>query len=110
MDALKPMVAGGVQLAVCTLGAQGAVASDVQESWLALAPPVQARNPIGAGDVMLAGLVDALRQAAPLPEALSWATALAAASVQGYEPGSVDLAMAHKLLSQVEISRIGPNH
>jgi fructose-1-phosphate kinase PfkB-like protein len=105
-QALKPVVAGGVQFAVCTLGPHGAVASDGKEAWLALVPSMQVLSPIGAGDVMLAGLLDALLRGALLPDALSWASALAAASVLEYEPGSVHLPMAERLLSEITISQM----
>ena len=64
------------------------------------------KNPIGAGDAMVGGLVWALAQDIPLQEALSWgvASGAAAASLSGTDVGSLELIT--ELRSQVRIEAL----
>jgi 1-phosphofructokinase family hexose kinase len=100
---LRALCATGIGVAAASLGADGAIATDGRETWLATAPPVAAKNPIGAGDVMLAGLMASLLKGDTVQGALRWATALATASVTNYEPGIVDVAVAEDLQQQVDL-------
>lgn len=97
----------GVSRVVISLGAQGAVLSDGQSSWIAHPPRIVEKNPVGAGDSMVAGLVWALAQAMPLPHALRWAVAsgAAAASLDGTAFGSrADVADLERLV-EVQLTR-----
>lgn len=70
--------------AVVTFG-PGGVAAAWGEFVAAWKPPaVQLVNPIGAGDAMTAGLIDALSRGDDLPSALRWAMACAVASVENW--------------------------
>ena len=70
----------GVSLVVVSLGKRGAVLSDGASAWLAQPPRIVERNPVGAGDSMVAGLVWGLAQARPIEQALRWAVACGAAA------------------------------
>lgn len=76
-----------------TLGAEGAVLSDGARTWRATPPAVDERNPIGAGDALLAGVVFGLARGLALPEALRWGVAAgaAAASLPGTAVGDREL-------------------
>ena len=76
-----------------TLGAEGAVLSTGGRTWRATPPAVEERNPIGAGDALLAGLVFGLARGLALPEALRWGVAAgaAAASLPGTAVGDREL-------------------
>jgi fructose-1-phosphate kinase PfkB-like protein len=89
------------------LGSRGAVLSDGRQAWWGKPPPIDERNPIGAGDAAVAGFVYALTQAAPWPEALRWSVACgaAAASLPGTAVG--DRASVEDLSAQVEIESLG---
>ena len=83
----------GVAQVAISLGKDGAILADGQEAWLAASAPIEERNPIGAGDSMVAGLVWGLSQGyAPL-EALKWGVACGAgtASLSGTEVASYKL-------------------
>ncbi|MBO0981063.1 carbohydrate kinase family protein [Microbacterium sp. SD291] len=69
---LRSCIAGGATLAVCTLGAEGAVAVDADgvEHRVA-AVPVQVVDTNGAGDAFLAGVLDARLSGEPVPVALA---------------------------------------
>jgi 1-phosphofructokinase family hexose kinase len=85
-----------------SLGKNGALLSDGTHCWLAQPPRIEERNPIGAGDSMVAGLVWRLSHGASWPEALRWAVAsgTAAASLDGTAVGS--RAMVDTLAKQVK--------
>ncbi|HYD43233.1 MAG TPA: 1-phosphofructokinase family hexose kinase [Anaeromyxobacter sp.] len=87
-----------------TLGADGAVLSDGARTWRATPPAVEERNPIGAGDALLAGFTFGLARGLRLAEALRWALAAgaAAASLPGTAVG--DRELVERLAAGVVIS------
>jgi 1-phosphofructokinase family hexose kinase len=92
-DAFGAIHALGVQNVVISLGRVGALYSDGQNIWQAEPPQVDERNPIGAGDALVAGLVWALSRDYGGPEALRWGVVCgaAAASLDGTAMGSRSL-------------------
>jgi 1-phosphofructokinase family hexose kinase len=96
----------GVETVLLSLGKRGAVLSDGARGWLARPPAIQERNPIGAGDSMLAGLVWGLHRGLPLDEALRWAVAsgAAAASLDGTAVGTY--AQVEELTRRVELAEV----
>ncbi len=80
----------GTQNVVISLGKKGALLQSADCTWLVHSPKIKEKNPIGAGDSMVGGLVWALAQGYPLKEALGWGTAsgAATASLSGTEVGS----------------------
>lgn len=93
----------GVQNVVISLGRAGALYSDGQEIWWAQPPMVDARNPIGAGDALVAGLVWGLSHNYSGPEILRWGVACgaAAASLDGTAVGRGSL--VESLAGQVRL-------
>ncbi len=75
----------GVSQVVISMGRRGAVLSSGARAWVATPPSIVERNPIGAGDSMVAGLVWGLSRGLPIEEALRWgvASGAAAASLDG---------------------------
>jgi 1-phosphofructokinase family hexose kinase len=88
---------------VLTLGAEGAILSDGMHAWRATPPSIDERNPIGAGDALLAGFAFGLARGFDLPEALRWGVAAgaAAASLPGTAAG--DRALVERLAAGVVI-------
>ncbi len=70
----------GVSNVVVSLGKEGAVLVGDGQAWLLTSPAVAARNPIGAGDSLVGGLVWGLDQGLALLEALRWGMACGAAT------------------------------
>jgi 1-phosphofructokinase family hexose kinase len=97
----------GVINVLVSLGRRGALLSDGAGAWLAASPAVEERNPVGAGDSMVAGLVWGLSRAMRLEEALRWAVAsgAAAASLAGTAFGST--AMVQELVKRVQVGSLG---
>jgi len=80
----------GAQNVVISMGKKGAFLQTADGSWLIYSPKIKEKNPIGAGDSMVGGLVWALSQGFPLKESLGWgaASGAATASMSGTEVGS----------------------
>lgn len=80
----------GITFIAISLGKAGALLMQSEQGWIATPPTIQERNPIGAGDSMVAGLVWALSHDYPPQEALRWGVAggAATASLPGTAVGS----------------------
>jgi 1-phosphofructokinase family hexose kinase len=104
--AAAALVARGARHALVTAGAHGAAFTDGSlEVWVP-APQVTVRNPIGAGDSLVGGLVAALAIADRSPEpdwrdVVSQGVAVASAAVEVEGAGRVDARRARELASRV---------
>jgi 1-phosphofructokinase family hexose kinase len=98
----------GVSHVLLSLGRRGALLSNGTKAVMARTPAVVERNPVGAGDSMVAGLVWGLAQNMPVEHALRWAVAsgAAAASLGGTSFGSH--AAIAELERQVELRVLEP--
>ncbi|PKN95233.1 MAG: 1-phosphofructokinase [Chloroflexi bacterium HGW-Chloroflexi-6] len=96
----------GAQNVVISMGKAGALLQTAESTWLTHSPRIKERNPIGAGDSMVGGLVWALMRGLSLKESLGWgvASGAATASLNGTEVGSQKL--IEKLFTQVEYERL----
>lgn len=101
--AIQAMGAGNV---IISLGKQGALLVNGRQAWLAASPDIVERNPIGAGDSMVAGLVWGLSQGHDLPEALRRGIACGAATASQSGTSVGTLAQVNELLPQVSLSEI----
>lgn len=83
LDFLRSRITAGASFAVCTLGAEGAVAVDADgETYRVDAVPVDVVDTNGAGDAFFAGVLAARLAGSALPKALS-AGAVSAAKALG---------------------------
>ncbi|HET7094051.1 MAG TPA: PfkB family carbohydrate kinase, partial [Thermomicrobiales bacterium] len=73
-----------------SLGARGAALIDRDETLLASAPAIAVVSPVGCGDALLAGFLDAEARGEPPAGALRWAVAVGAAAALQSRPGVVD--------------------
>jgi 1-phosphofructokinase family hexose kinase len=96
----------GPQNVVVSMGKAGALLHTADGTWLVHTPKIKEKNPIGAGDSMVGGLVWALTKGLALKEALGWgvASGAATASLPGTEVGSRPL--IEELYSQVRYERL----
>ena len=104
--AIQALSRFGIEHIVVSLGKQGALVVFKKEFWLVKPPIIEEKNPIGAGDSTVGGLVWALDQNHDLLEAVRWGVACgaAAASLSGTAVGSYDL--VRRLLFEVTLERI----
>lgn len=96
----------GAQNIIVSMGKAGALLQTTEETWLTYSPKIKEKNPIGAGDSMVGGLVWALTQGFTLKESLGWgvASGAATASLSGTEVGSKPL--IEELFLQVSFERL----
>ncbi|MEM7333661.1 MAG: 1-phosphofructokinase family hexose kinase [Chloroflexota bacterium] len=76
----------GVQNVALTLGNKGAFLVSGEQIWRGFPPAIVEKNPIGAGDSFLGGLVWSLSQDMPQLEAFQWGLACGAATAE--QPGT----------------------
>jgi fructose-1-phosphate kinase PfkB-like protein len=74
------------------LGKNGALLQTREAAWLVQSPPILEKNPIGAGDALIGGLVYGLTRGLSVRESLAWgvASGAATASLSGTQVGSRD--------------------
>ena len=96
----------GVTNVVISLGKDGAMLADGQQIAIAASPTIEERNPIGAGDSMVGGLVWGLNQGMGMAEAMRWGIACGAAtaSMDGTAVGTK--AVVQSLHAQVKLHQL----
>lgn len=96
----------GAQNVVVSMGKVGALLQSSEGTWLTYSPKIEQKNPIGAGDSMVGGMVWAINQGISLKESLGWgvASGAATASLNGTEVGSPPL--IEDLFSKVRFESI----
>ena len=104
--AARCILALGPEEVVISMGEMGAVLVDQGGAWVVQPPKIEMRNPIGAGDSLVGGLVWSLEQSPDVFKALEWGVACGAgtASLSGTAVGSREL--VEQLLSRVTVSPI----
>ncbi|MEM7117409.1 MAG: 1-phosphofructokinase [Chloroflexota bacterium] len=101
ITAVRAMQTRGVEHVVVSLGKAGALLVEGERATRIASPTIEERNPIGAGDSMVGGLVWGLSQGFSVAEALRWGIACGAAtaSLSGTAVGSREL--VEELLLQI---------
>jgi 1-phosphofructokinase family hexose kinase len=95
--AAAELVARGAPRAIVTAAAAGAAVADASSVMWRDAPRALVRNPVGAGDALVGGLAVALERGEPFDRAAAFGVAVAAASVETDEAGTLDAARAMAL-------------
>lgn len=104
--AAKALQKLGPENVIVSLGKEGALLVNGQTTWKAASPAIIEKNPIGAGDSMVAGVVWGLSEGAELSEALcrGIACGAATASQSGTIVGTLD--QVKELLPKVELTAL----
>ena len=91
LQAVRHFLDLGIEMVALSLGRDGLLLARGEETVWACPPAVQALNPTGAGDALLAGLIFGLVQELPLPEVARWGVASGTASAmdQGVSVGTL---------------------
>jgi tagatose 6-phosphate kinase len=97
----------GVRCGVVTDGPRAALALIHGRRYKVTPPPVVAVNPIGSGDCLLAGLLDAWLSELPPEGLLRHAFACASANAEVWEAGALDPASALRLREAVGVEAVG---
>jgi 1-phosphofructokinase family hexose kinase len=101
MTLARPFLDSDVELVALSLGAGGLLLASTERAVLAVPPAVRARNPVGAGDALLAGLIWALVRDRPLEEAARWGVASGTASAMGVGVAAVTRSEVETVYRQV---------
>ena len=107
LAALRRLLAEGIQLAVCSLGADGAVAVTNEGGWRSVPPTIRQRSSAGSGDAFTAALVVWRERGADWPEALRWA--VAAGTVKAREARTdhpLRISQVREIYHQVKLSKL----
>jgi 1-phosphofructokinase family hexose kinase len=106
IPAIEALMEQGVELAIISMGADGAIAGSKEGIWLAVPPAVKVVSTIGSGDSMVAGVAHILSQGGSLDEAMRWGTAAGAATAMtdGTEIGKREQVLS--LLDKVKIEKL----
>jgi len=93
LEAAQSLLSQGVSSTLISMGKRGALLLTEQGAWVITSPKVEERNPIGAGDSLVGGLVWGLWKGLEIKEAARWGVACgaAAASLSGTAVGSLEL-------------------
>jgi 1-phosphofructokinase family hexose kinase len=102
MEAAAGLVRRGAHSSLVTVGAGVAVDRGSTRRWID-APQVVERNPIGAGDSLVGGLVGALERGDDFEAAVRLGVAAASASVETELPGFIDRERVRALYAKVEV-------
>lgn len=94
----------GVELVALSLGADGLLLASQQQAIRARPPHVQARNPVGAGDALLAGIAWALERKLALEDMARWGVAAGTAAAMRKGVGVGTHAEVEALYTQVRTS------
>ena len=105
-NAAEAIRALGPTYVVISLGKQGVMAVTPEQVWLVASPKVEERNPIGAGDSLVGGLIWGLYQDNPIEEALRWGVACGAAAASLSGTGVASFERVQLLHAQTRTNRI----
>jgi tagatose 6-phosphate kinase len=105
--AAHALVEAGATWALVSMGRIGSLLTDGRSTWQITSPQVEAVNPIGSGDSLCAGFLAAhIARGLPVPDAVAFGTACAAANCLTLTSGVVHPADVDALLPQVSISHM----
>jgi 1-phosphofructokinase family hexose kinase len=98
--------ARGAEIAVLTLGGQGAVLAHEAGCWHAQPPPVKVMSSVGSGDSFLAGLVQGFAAGLTPDEALRWGAAAGTANAMSVVGGRFSQQDFESVLAGTTVTRL----
>jgi 1-phosphofructokinase family hexose kinase len=104
--AAREMVARGIGYCIITDGARTFVAASVDHTWLVTPPAVEAVNPTGSGDSMIAALLHALVHGRPFQEAVAYGAAAGAVNAGVWTVAAASSLDIDKTAAMVRIRKV----
>lgn len=104
---LAPIHDRGIQAVSVSLGAKGSLCSIEGSVYRAVAPRIEAVNPVGCGDAYVAGMAIATARGLPPQEQIAYATAVGTANALSDKAGYVKPGDVQRLLEQVTVQQVG---
>lgn len=106
IKAIKDIRKYGIELIIVSLGPDGSIVSYKDEIYRVEAPKIEAINPVGSGDSMVAGIAVGLIRGYDFEMLIKLATACGTANAMEKETGKVNINNVEKLMDKVKLSRI----
>lgn len=106
ISAVRELMKRGIHAVVVSLGSKGALAGWDGKLYRVTPPTIEAINPVGSGDAMVAGLVTALERGETALTALQLGAACGTANALQLRAGIVDVDDLNRLLDQVSVELI----
>jgi len=103
--AAQQLLKMGMEMVALSMGAEGLLLATADEALWASPPQVTVRNPTGAGDALLAGMIYALEQTWPLEEVARWGAAAGTVSAMKEGVASGSRAEVQEFCQQVQVQR-----
>ena len=95
----------GVDIALVTAGADGAVVDSVDGTWQAVPPSVTVKSPVGSGDSLTAGFLAVWREK-DAAKALRFGVAAGAVNAESYRSGDVYVDAVRAMAERVTVSKL----
>jgi 1-phosphofructokinase family hexose kinase len=105
LEAVRRLLDQGIEMVALSLGAGGLLLATAQEAVWAKSPLVPVRNPTGAGDALLAGVIYALVQEWPLEQVAGWGAAAGTVSAMKEGVASGSRAEVEEFSGHVSVQR-----
>jgi 1-phosphofructokinase len=108
VEAARSLLAKGIELAVVSMGAEGALFVTTQQVILSRPPDVKVRSTVGAGDAMVAGVLAGRLLGLPLSETARLANAFSLDLLTRNE-SFTSRARINALMNEITIHELGPD-
>jgi 1-phosphofructokinase len=106
IEAARSLLAKGIELAVISMGAEGALFVTDEQAILALPPGVKVRSTVGAGDAMVAGILVGQLGGFQLPQTARLATAFSLDAITRNEFALTSRASVDALMDGIVIQAL----
>ncbi|HMK39835.1 MAG TPA: PfkB family carbohydrate kinase, partial [Bacteroidota bacterium] len=105
VEAARRLVALGARYSLITDGAAPFAAADARGAWIVTPPRVEAVDPTGSGDSMIAGILYGLRKSWPFVDCLRFGAAAGAANARVRQVARAPLADIMSLMGGVRANQ-----
>ncbi len=102
----KHLLDKGINIVVISLGSKGSVVFSNDYAYMVKPPKVNAINPVGSGDSMVAGFAVALKRNYDFETMIRFASACGTANAMEAETGKVDIDNVRRLMKEIKIEEI----
>lgn len=105
-NAIRKYLHDGIQLFVLSMGSRGAIVGYNGEFFKVSPPVIDAINPVGCGDALVAGFAIGIARGMEIKKMIKLATATAASNALHNGAGMVKKLEVEQLIKQVQISKL----
>ena len=106
IESVKPFLCQGIEIAIISLGKEGAIIAGRQTIWQAFPPRIKAVNSVGSGDALVAGFIYSLSRGEEIEGAIRLGIAAAAANTLIPGAGFLRKKDLRELYPKVRIKKI----